>query len=248
MVSSVCQPGLEGVAEAVAATVRLFQLYLRGDRGWVDDHVVRAIAAGYAAFCLTVVSAFYSRRERDLASRYVAGGGRRTTGHEFQAVLDWQTVEHIKAKFDVPLILKGISTGEDAKIVLDDGVDIILVSNHVGRQLNHELGSFDLLREVAGVVQGRAADRRRRLQPQNRYSQRPGGDRQRRGARARAMRRPGQRGRRILPLARASRDRDAAQRRTGRRDVPWRVWGAASMRSASDRRTGAVQRLSASLV
>src|SRR5512132_1284196 len=41
MLSSVCQPGLEATA-AAADTVRCYQLYVRGDDAWVDDHVRRA--------------------------------------------------------------------------------------------------------------------------------------------------------------------------------------------------------------
>ena len=65
-----CQPGLEETAHA-ADTVRVFQLYVRGDDAWVDDHVRRAKASGFRAFCLTVDVALYSRRERDLVGRFV---------------------------------------------------------------------------------------------------------------------------------------------------------------------------------
>src|SRR5436309_784000 len=48
MLSSVCEPGLEELAAAAPNALRLYQLYVRGDAGWVDDHVERAIATGYA--------------------------------------------------------------------------------------------------------------------------------------------------------------------------------------------------------
>ena len=70
MLSSVCQPGLEQTA-AAADTVRVFQLYVRGDDAWVDDFVRRAKDNGFRAFCLTVDVAHYSRRERDLVGRFV---------------------------------------------------------------------------------------------------------------------------------------------------------------------------------
>src|SRR5215467_11721425 len=91
MLSSVCDPGLEKVAEAAPEGTRIFQLYVRGDEAWVDDHVARAIAHGYVAFCITVDTAIYSRRERDLAKRHVVAGRRRASGREFQAALDWRT-------------------------------------------------------------------------------------------------------------------------------------------------------------
>ncbi|HMA69957.1 MAG TPA: alpha-hydroxy acid oxidase [Xanthobacteraceae bacterium] len=156
MLSSVCDPGLEKVAEAAPDATRIFQLYVRGDEAWVDDHVARAIAHRYAAFCITVDTAIYSRRERDLAKRHMVAGRRRATGREFQAALDWRTVKRIKSKFQIPLALKGIATVEDARIALDHGVDWIYVSNHGGRQLDHGRGSMEVLPEIVEAVAGRA--------------------------------------------------------------------------------------------
>ena len=156
MLSSVCHPGLEKVAEAAPDALRIYQLYVRGDAAWVDDHVARAIANGYRAFCLTVDTAIYSRRERDIAKRHVVSGRRRASGREFQAALDWRTVERIKKRFDIPLALKGIATAEDAKIAVEHGVEWIYVSNHGGRQLDQGRGSMDVLPEIVAAADGRA--------------------------------------------------------------------------------------------
>jgi isopentenyl diphosphate isomerase/L-lactate dehydrogenase-like FMN-dependent dehydrogenase len=157
MLSSVCNPGLEALARAAPGGFRMFQLYVRGDEAWVDDHVERAMAHGYAAFCLTVDTAHYSRRERDIAKRHMTAGRRRAHGRKFQAALDWRTVERIKSRFaKIPLAIKGIATAEDTRIALDHGVEIIYVSNHGGRQLDHGRGAVDVLPEVVEAVAGRA--------------------------------------------------------------------------------------------
>jgi glycolate oxidase len=156
MLSSVCDPGLEELAAAAPDALRLYQLYVRGDADWVDDHVERAIAHGYAAFCLTVDTAHYSRRERDIAKRFVTAGRRRVQNRIFQSALDWRTVERIKRKFKIPLGIKGVATAEDARLALEHGVDIVYVSNHGGRQLDHGRGSLDVLPEVVDAVAGRA--------------------------------------------------------------------------------------------
>ncbi len=156
MLSSVCEPGLEAVAEAAPDALRIYQLYVRGDAAYVDDHVRRAMAKGYAAFCLTVDTAVYSRRERDLAKRFVTAGRRRVSGREFQAALDWRTVARIKQNFEIPLALKGIATREDAVRAVEHGVDWIYVSNHGGRQLDHGLGAMEMLPEIVEAVGGRA--------------------------------------------------------------------------------------------
>jgi glycolate oxidase len=156
MLSSVCDPGLEQLAAAAPDALRLYQLYVRGNEAWVDDHVERAIAHGYAGFCLTVDTAHYSRRERDIAKRFVTAGRRRVQGRAFQSALDWRTVKRIKSRFKIPLIIKGIATAEDAAIAVDHGVEWIYVSNHGGRQLDHGRGSMDVLPEVVAAVAGRA--------------------------------------------------------------------------------------------
>ncbi|HET8578916.1 MAG TPA: alpha-hydroxy acid oxidase [Methylomirabilota bacterium] len=156
MLSSVCNPGLEAVA-AAADNFRIFQLYVRGDDAWVDEHVERAVAHGYAAFCLTVDTAVYSRRERDLAKRFVKPWRTRASGHEYQAALSWDQVKRFKDRHSIPLILKGIATAEDADLACEHGVDMIYVSNHGGRQLDHGRGTLEVLPEVVAAVGGRAA-------------------------------------------------------------------------------------------
>src|SRR5580698_1922694 len=156
MLSSVSGPGLEKVAEAAPDALRIYQLYVRGDDAFVEDHVSRAIANGYTAFCLTVDTAHYSRRERDIAKRYVRASRARSTGGDFQKGLEWRTVKLIKDKFKIPLVIKGIATAEDAAIALDHVVEWIYVSNHGGRQLDHGRGAMQVLPEISAAVAGRA--------------------------------------------------------------------------------------------
>ena len=156
MLSSVCQPGLEATA-AAADTLRVFQLYVRGDEAWVDDHVKRARDNGYSAFCLTVDVAMYSRRERDLVGRFVKPWrATAPSGSNFQSGLSWDQVKRFKDKHDLPLIIKGIATAEDAEIAVKHGVKVVYVSNHGGRQLDHGLGSTAVLPEIVQAVAGRA--------------------------------------------------------------------------------------------
>jgi glycolate oxidase len=155
IVSSVTKPGLEESA-AAAPGPKVFQLYVRGDDAFVEDFVSRAIKANYTAFCLTVDTAHYSRRERDIAKRYVRESRLRSTGGDYQKGLSWRTVKLIKDKFRIPLIIKGIATAEDAKIALDHGVEWIYVSNHGGRQLDHGRGAMHVLPEIVEAVKGKA--------------------------------------------------------------------------------------------
>ena len=47
ILSSVSHPGLEKTAEASGDGFRIFQLYVRGDAAWVDDHVRREIGRAH---------------------------------------------------------------------------------------------------------------------------------------------------------------------------------------------------------
>jgi len=147
---------MEAVA-AAASGPKVFQLYVRGDGAWVDEHVRRAAASGYDAFCLTVDSALYSRRERDIANRFSKPWRARSPGMEYQAALNWDDIRRFKDKHDVKLILKGIAAAEDAALACEIGVEGIYVSNHGGRQLDDGLGAADLLAEIVPAVAGRAS-------------------------------------------------------------------------------------------
>jgi glycolate oxidase len=155
--SSVSQPGIEATAAAAPGGMRVYQLYVRGDDAFVDDHLKRAIAAGYDAFCLTVDTAIYSRRERDISTRFAKSWRRGVVGMDHQAALNWSHVKRFRDNYDIPLILKGIATAEDAAIACEHGVAGVYVSNHGGRQLDHGRGALDVLPEVVAAVKGRAA-------------------------------------------------------------------------------------------
>jgi isopentenyl diphosphate isomerase/L-lactate dehydrogenase-like FMN-dependent dehydrogenase len=153
VLSSVCSPDFETVARA-AGGPKVFQLYLMGDQAWMDDLIGRAIESGYAGFCLTVDTAVYSRRERDILKRYVPASGRRSGAGDFshQARMTWATVDHIKQRFSIPLWLKGINRADDARRAVDHGADVVWVSNHGGRQLDHGVGAIDALPAVVAAV------------------------------------------------------------------------------------------------
>ena len=154
-VSSVTRPGLEEVAQAGSGPM-IFQLYVRGDRAWIDDYVARVEQAGYVALCVTVDSAYYSRRERDQIRGYVPPGRRQSGGYEYQAALNWDTIHWIISRTRLPVILKGITDPADAELAVEAGVKLIYVSNHGGRQIDHAPGSIEQLPDIVDALNGRA--------------------------------------------------------------------------------------------
>jgi len=155
LVSSGSLPALEVTSEKAGDALKIYQLYTRGDEAYVEDHFRRAIDSGYNALCLTVDTAYLSRRERDIAKRF--GLVRRTgPGYGFQAQMSWRDVDRWRSKFPVPFILKGVANADDALLALEHGIECIYVSNHGGRQLDHCVGSMEVLPEVVAAVAGRA--------------------------------------------------------------------------------------------
>jgi glycolate oxidase len=154
-VSSVTQPSLEEIA-ASTQHPKIFQLYVRGDLEWCAEILGRVKKAGYIALCLTVDTAHYSRRERPLLGRWQPPSRRVERNRYFQAMLTWETMTAIKKIAGLPFILKGVATAEDAKLAVEHGVDVIYVSNHGGRQLDHGRGTIDTLPEIVEAAGGKA--------------------------------------------------------------------------------------------
>ena len=48
----------------------------------------------------------------------------------------WDIIGWLRTITELPIVVKGILTAEDAKLAVQHGVDAILVSNHGGRQLD----------------------------------------------------------------------------------------------------------------
>lgn len=152
-ISTAALPSLEAAQVAVEQPL-IFQLYVRGDRGWVEGMLDRVKAAGYGALCVTVDRNYYGRRDRDLVSGLPVREG--FGDPSYQASLNWKDLMWMKKRVGLPLIAKGIATAEDAVLAVKHGVDVVYVSNHGGRQLDHAQGSIDVLPEVVQAVGDRA--------------------------------------------------------------------------------------------
>src|SRR3989338_5921935 len=155
-VSSVTQPSLEEIA-AGSAQPKVFQLYVQGDMKWVADILGRVKQAGYKALCLTVDTAYYGRRERQMMDRWLPPSLRARQGQrDYRAALTWESMDAIKEMAGLPFILKGVATAEDAALAVKHGVQAVYVSNHGGRQLDHGRGTIEMLSEIVAAVDGKA--------------------------------------------------------------------------------------------
>ena len=73
----------------------------------------------------------------------------------FQAQLTWPFVDELRAYAKVPVLIKGVLTGEDAKLAIEHGAAGIVVSNHGGRYLDGAPSTIEVLPEIVEAVQGR---------------------------------------------------------------------------------------------
>jgi isopentenyl diphosphate isomerase/L-lactate dehydrogenase-like FMN-dependent dehydrogenase len=64
-------------------------------------------------------------------------------------------LRQIRALFDGPMFLKGITSLEDALLAHETGYDAIVISNHGGRSIDYSLGTADVLPQIAKVLKGK---------------------------------------------------------------------------------------------
>ena len=164
--STMSTASIEAVAEAAPDGIRWFQLYAQADPRRSRSFVERAAAAGYGAIVLTVDLPVLGYRDRDRRAGFLlphmgnfadvrATHGRTPTllhAPGMEPTLTWSDLATIRSWTSLPLVLKGIMAAEDARLVVEHGVDAIVVSNHGARQLDRVPATVDVLAEVVAAV------------------------------------------------------------------------------------------------
>jgi 4-hydroxymandelate oxidase len=175
--STLASQSIEEVG-AASPGPRWFQLYVYRDRGITRELVGRAEAAGFEAILLTVDTPVLGRRERDernafalpadlsyanlrgkpeeLASQAIPRTS--AVAHYVSNLLDpslsWADLECLVASTRLPVLVKGVVRGDDARRSVQSGARGVVVSNHGGRQLDYSIATLDALPEVAAAVGG----------------------------------------------------------------------------------------------
>ncbi len=168
-VSANSNTSFEDLAKADSGPLWM-QLYPFRDREVTRSWIKRAKDNGYRALCITLDSAWPSKRERNIRNDYqrrgtvnYAGAGterassteRRPRGAEADPGVSWKDLEWIRAETDLPIVAKGIMTGEDAELCAQVGIEGVIVSNHGGRGLDNTLATIEVLPEVVTAAKGR---------------------------------------------------------------------------------------------
>ena len=170
-VSTFCTRSHEEIAAAAPGLMQWCQLYVFQDRSVTHEHLADAAAAGCSAVVLTVDTPRLAQRERDLRvgfeipsrlplpyARAAIGDAPQNPADQFallDASVSWRDLEWIAGESQLPVVLKGVVTAEDAELAVEHGAAAIVVSNHGGRQLDGAPATLDALPEVADAVAGR---------------------------------------------------------------------------------------------
>ena len=177
ILSSAASTSLEDVAAELGDAPRWFQLYWWADRELAGSLVDRAGETGYGAIVVTLDTLTLGWRDRDLTNGYLPflqgeGLAQFFSDPLFRERLDappeedvqtasltalaafpnlgltWADLEWLRSRTQLPILVKGVLTAEDARLALEHGVDGIVVSNHGGRQVDGAVAALDALREV----------------------------------------------------------------------------------------------------
>ncbi len=179
--STLSQDPLEDVAAALGDTPGWFQLYPPNDRELTESLVRRAEAAGFRAIVITLDTLTLGWRPRDLAlasfpqlkglclATYFSDPVFRSKlaappEEDVEAAtglwamifgnqsLTWDDLVWLRSLTQLPILLKGICSPDDARRAVDAGMDGIYCSNHGGRQANGGLPALDCLAEVVDAA------------------------------------------------------------------------------------------------
>jgi 4-hydroxymandelate oxidase len=171
VVSMAATASVESVAAAAPDAPRWAQMYMLRDRGRTRALAERVGAAGYHAVVASVDGAAVPRRSRldaglvppgDFRFPNLAGPDEADRSDLMAMVSDFDpTVTFADlARFaewsGLPVVVKGVMRGDDARACLDHGAAAIAVSNHGGRTLDGLAATADVLPEVVAAVGDRA--------------------------------------------------------------------------------------------
>ena len=177
VLSSAASHSLEEVAGELGDAPGWFQLYWVNDREVAMSLVRRSAAAGYSALVVTLDTLTLGWRPRDLGKAYlpfVTGEGcaqffsdpvfrsrlERPPEEDMLAAagamlgtfpnlaLTWDDLAWLRGETELPLLVKGVLTAEDAVRARESGVDGVIVSNHGGRQVDGAVAALDALVQV----------------------------------------------------------------------------------------------------
>jgi 4-hydroxymandelate oxidase len=159
-VSTSATTSLADVSATEPAAPKWFQLYRLHSPAHTDDLARRAGDAGFRALVLTADVPVLGRRLRDLTGDFALPAELPLPNHPVSGTVAaadtpvW-TLDDIGRFGDLsglPVVVKGVLRGDDARLCVDAGAAAVWVSTHGGRQVDPAVASADALPEVVDAV------------------------------------------------------------------------------------------------
>lgn len=145
------------------------QIYVTRERAVTAGVVERAVTAGADALVLTGDTPVLGPKKRQgrpveldahearvNLGRHLPAGADPRTALEQDPTVTVEAIGWLAELSGLPVLVKGVLRGDDARRCLDHGAAGVVVSNHGGRQLDRALASAHALAEVAAAVGGAA--------------------------------------------------------------------------------------------
>jgi isopentenyl diphosphate isomerase/L-lactate dehydrogenase-like FMN-dependent dehydrogenase len=171
ILSTMTSRSVEDVAKALG-TAPWYQLYMPTTWDSTEKIVRRVEAAGSPVLVWTVdllagrntetASRLRQQDTRQCASCHLNGVGAYSQRPMFQGLpadtainpraATWSYIERLKKMTKMKIVIKGIDTGEDARLCRESGADGIVVSNHGGRGTETLRSTIEVLPEVVDAV------------------------------------------------------------------------------------------------
>jgi lactate 2-monooxygenase len=158
-----------------------YQLYWPRERELARSFIDRAVAAGYRAIVVTLDTWLLGWRPADLSDGFLPflrgeGNCNYLKDPVFCAALPkppeqdmatavaywayqfsnpsvtWDDLAFLRECTDLPIVLKGIQSAQDAELAVEHGIEGVIVSNHGGRQVDGAIGALQALPGVVDAV------------------------------------------------------------------------------------------------
>ncbi|KAJ3513976.1 hypothetical protein NLJ89_g2631 [Agrocybe chaxingu] len=170
MIPTLASCSFDEIVDAAQPNQPLFlQLYVNKDREITKKYVQHAEKRGVRALFITVDAPQLGRREKDMRMKFVDDGAgakvqegqkdvkkdqgvARAISSFIDPSLSWKDIPWFRSITNMHIILKGVSTPEDAVLAYEAGCQGIVLSNHGGRQLDTARSGLENLIDIVAAL------------------------------------------------------------------------------------------------
>jgi len=136
---------VEKIAEQ-SKTVLWYQVFLEGEPSALRAKIDRAVRAGCKAVCVTAGAPFRNAEAKAGPAKLAATP---------RLALNWDVIDQLRKGIDVPFLIKGIMTPDEAETAVKRGVQGVVVSSYGGLLSPGMASSMEMLPSIADAVAGR---------------------------------------------------------------------------------------------